>query len=716
MNSNYSSQDRGDNQHYQQYLSAMDAISIEKVASASSFFPPLKGNTLVDVGMASGTSSAILANLFPHLNIIGVDINPTMVDIARANYQQTNLSFRIDDGEKLTTFSDNSVDGFFNCSSIHHITSYNGYDSNRAINTFKRQTQLLKDRGVLVVRDFVKVPERIVILELSMKDHVDRPNDCQLLIQFSQTARSLAAKEQRGFPLKSLPQLRTGWQRFQLFYADAVEFIRRKDYFADWDVELQEEYGYLTQSEFEHCFRDLGLRIIVSSPIYNQWIIRNRYQDQFYLYDLSGQLMGPPPTNYLIAGEKVSQGGRFIGLTRHLPAQEPAFLHYSSYLNKQTDRIYDVAERPNEVIDILPYYQTNTSVTILARHGYPRPLANIQSISPLLDGKHFSGYITEGLAIAVKDNDDDIIQIVNKRFHIPAACCQSVKPALNYYTSPGGINERVISKLIPLTEIPEQSVVLEAGYSGFKESGYLHQYDATQLLNTAQTGALAEARLELNIYHLFSQLNRALPDWLGERITFHEQVIDKTASLSSLLAMKQQQFVPSTTSAGFLRTERVLFTESGDQDSQAVLEYVYPEYLSTNTLVTMPVCKMANEIYVGLEHRNLPVPQNFSGNSTLLTLPARRLDNKIKTLYELQQWIANLAIADSQIDSFTKLGEKYFPSLGITPEQVYPYVVTLIKPSTALSWVKLDELWQNRQNLQDAHLLICLARLRHALT
>ncbi|WP_286431775.1 class I SAM-dependent methyltransferase [Myroides marinus] len=185
MQTKYTTQDRGDKKDYQQYLEAMDAIAIEKVASASVFFEPKQGNILVDVGMASGTSTTILAQLFPQLDIIGVDINPKMVDIANETYQLPNLSFREDDGEKLSTFKENSVSGFFNCSAIHHITSYNDYDNNRAINTLRRQVELLKDKGVLVIRDFVKVEEKEVILELSTVPKDTRPSDSDLFIQFA---------------------------------------------------------------------------------------------------------------------------------------------------------------------------------------------------------------------------------------------------------------------------------------------------------------------------------------------------------------------------------------------------------------------------------------------------------------------------------------------------------------------------------------------------
>ena len=368
----------------------MDAVSIEKVASASSFFDPKEGNTIVDVGMASGTSTAILAQLFPQLNIIGVDINPKMVEIAQSSYQLPNLSFRVDDGEKLNSFDSNSVNGFFNCSAIHHITSFNNYDSNRALNTLQRQAELLKDRGVLVVRDFVKPEPQEVIIELSIQDKPDRPNDCDLLLQFASQARSLANPHEQGFPVEEIKAINKNTRRFRLYYTDAVEFIRRKDYYSNWDIELQEEYGYFSQAEFEECFHNLGLRIILSAPVYNQWIINNRYKKQFRIFNLQGSEIGFPPTNYLIAGEKV-KGGKQIQPVRYLPHTAEPFLRYSAYANKSSKKIYDVVERPNEVIDVIPYYTDNGKLKILAKHGFPLPLANVRPICAILSGKYLSG-------------------------------------------------------------------------------------------------------------------------------------------------------------------------------------------------------------------------------------------------------------------------------------------------------------------------------------
>lgn len=710
MNTNYTTQDRGGMKDYRQYLEAMDAISIEKVASASVFFEPKKGNTIVDMGMASGTSTAILARLFPEMQIIGVDINPKMVQIARDMYRQPNLSFLEDDGEKLSTFAENSVNGFFNCSAIHHITSYNGYDNNKALNTLRRQVEILKDRGIFVVRDFVKPEEQEVILELSVMDRTDRPNDADLFVLFSQTARSLACEKEKGFPIEELNPVKMNTRRFKAYYTDVTEFIRRKDYFANWEIELQEEYGYFTRKEFEETFRELGLRIILSSPIYNQWIINNRYKNQFTIYNSIGKEIGYPPTNYLIAGEKVSNGKQ-IRLVRHLPVNNKPFLNYSSYRNIRTNEIYDVVERPNNVLDIIPFYKGDSGFTILAKHGYPRPLTTIKTDSPVLDGKHYSGYIPEGLTIGESQKLEDTL---DKRFGISQELYANITQSLNYYTSPGGINEKVVSKYIELTKPVIVNKSLTEGFSGFNESGYLHEYDANQLLNTAQTGALVEARLELNIYNLFFKQNLPLPKWLGEKVKIKFNRYLKPTLLSKLLSINTQDYQKCDKRAGFLTTRRAYFSEMGADNSHAILEYVYPSDKSSNTLITLPVFRMEGQIYVGLEVQSLPVPQVYSGNSTIITAPAKRLPKDIRNVHDLEMYISKMNIGGGKIEHYSKLGEKYFPSIGVTTEQVYPYLVCLSHPVKSLKWISLQELYINIDKIEDAHLLICLCRLIHS--
>ncbi|WP_286431777.1 hypothetical protein [Myroides marinus] len=454
------------------------------------------------------------------------------------------------------------------------------------------------------------------------------------------------------------------------------------------------------------------MRIILSTPIYNQWIINNRYKNEFVIYDLNEQEIGFPPTNYLIAGEKVS-GAKQLQLTRHLPKSDRPFLEHSSFKNIKTDRIYDVVKRPNKVIDVIPYKLDNNGLKIVAKHGYPRPLANVNTGSPVIDGKSYSGYIPEGLALA---ETVDIASDIEKRFNIQASDYSTSSHSLQYYTSPGGINEKVTSMYVKLNKEVQLNTPLSEGYSGFKDSGYLHQYDAAQLLNTAQTGALVEARLEVNIYNLFFKLNIPIPKWLGAKIEIPNTSEIISSSLKELLLIQSSDYTASEVSSGFLKTSRAIFSEIGIDNSQAILEYTYLAKYSTNTLVVLPLFKQKKNVYLGLELRSLPVPQLFTDNSSILTVPAYRLNKEVADYYDLEQYITSLKIGNSRVLNFSKLGEKYFPSVGITSEQVYPYLVSLDQPTPTLRWVDIDDLYNNLEKIEDAHLLITLCRLKHSLS
>lgn len=97
------------------------------------------------------------------------------------------------------------------------------------------------------------------------------------------------------------------------------------------------------------------------------------------------------------------------------------------------------------------------------------------------------------------------------------------------------------------------------------------------------------------------------------------------------------------------------------------------------------------------------------------TVPAWRLPKEIGDFSALYRYMEELKIGRSSVIRYFRLGEKYFPSVGITPEQVYPYVIWLNEPDDSLAWVDLDELYTHAGQLEDEHLLICLYRLKHAL-
>src|SRR4051794_25599778 len=74
-------QSRGTREAYERYLSGMDASMRQKVALTAAHL--LCTGKVADMGMGSGAGSHALAALYPMLRVAGVDLDETMVTMAR---------------------------------------------------------------------------------------------------------------------------------------------------------------------------------------------------------------------------------------------------------------------------------------------------------------------------------------------------------------------------------------------------------------------------------------------------------------------------------------------------------------------------------------------------------------------------------------------------------------------------------------------------------
>src|SRR5688572_32404731 len=95
IQSTYSEQDRGTLASYQRYLAGMDASMRQKVALTAAHL--LCEGRVADMGTGSGGASHALAQLYPRLEVIGVDVSETMVALARERHRAPNLSFVVGD-------------------------------------------------------------------------------------------------------------------------------------------------------------------------------------------------------------------------------------------------------------------------------------------------------------------------------------------------------------------------------------------------------------------------------------------------------------------------------------------------------------------------------------------------------------------------------------------------------------------------------------------
>ncbi len=739
----YAKQDRGDISEYEEYFAGMDASMQQKIALTTAHFPA--HGTIADMGSGSGSGTFDLARLYRDLELVGVDINPVTVEYSRHHYNAANLSFAVGDIAE-NVFPADTLDGILDSSVLHHVSSCNGFDAAQITKTLANQVAQLKTGGVLIIRDFV-VPdeaEKQILLDLPTDDGKDSGaiaelSTAALFEVFARYFRS-SLNLSSAVEFKKQESSRPNFARFQITLRTAAEFVLRKDYRDHWTPELLEEYTYFSQADFENEFRINDLRIVVSMPLWNPWIVANRFAGKFYLADLQGKPLNFPPTNFLIVGEKVAAGAgvklaettfeREV-LAGKMPAL-PTFLKLKAYRHKETNQILELAERPHQTIDLLPWFESkNGQLFVLAKKDFPRPVVNAQTAKKNLNRAEFSGYLTEPISAiadlseppAVAGGLNDAIQnILSERANLAAAEILEIGEPNFYFTSAGGIDERVESFLVKITPFEKPPHEIE-NYTKFASAGIVRELDALQVLRASHVGGMFDARLEINIYRLLRKLNRSASAWIGAAIKPSTQNFAGKIETDFEIETRAEFEAIESAENKFLKLCKREFVETDSQNNEiarAEFEYVVPKSLSKNTVAAIPFVQTASEILVGIELRNLPAPQRFSGNSQIFCVPAWRLPFAVAHKFDLESFLREKFPQDfkASIEQSWELGGAFFTSAGITPEIVYPLAVELSAESlgaTDLKFFSLKDLLAHSDRITDAHLLILLNRLAHSL-
>ncbi|MEW5854449.1 MAG: methyltransferase domain-containing protein [Myxococcota bacterium] len=722
----YARQHRGDAAAYQAYFAGMDASMQQKVALTTAHFPP-RGR-IADMGSGSGRGTYDLASLYPALELVGVDINPVSVRAAQERYQRPNLSYVVGDIAD-PVFPPESLDGILDSSVLHHVTSFNGFSLARLEQCLDNQAAALKPGGIIIIRDFV-IPHgpELVHLDVSVVDGADtgpveQLSTAALLERFAAEFRCSVNRD-GPVPCTRLPSPHPGCARFQLTLRAAQEFILRKDYRADWAAELLEEYTYFTQAQFEDAFRRRGLRIVTATPIRNPWIVANRYLGRVHLHALDGTPLPFPPTNFLVVGEKV-RAGQGVALVEKQSAAltEPRFLRLHSYRHKEQDQRLDLVERPGRTVDVLPWFEREGQLLVVAKKGFPRPVVNACADHPNLGGAGVSGYITEPIAAILPDDTpphEGIRHVLRERAGIAADDVISSTGPITYFTSPGGVDECVSAYLVNVREGGAGQV---RDYVPFSEVGTVRELDALQVLRACQVGGMFDARLELNIYQLLRRRGRSAGPWIGATISPTEQSGTLPHSPEALRPPAHGAFELVAGASGFLDVRQGIFEERDARGGVLVevpREYVLPKQLTRNTVVALPVVRTSSGIHVGVEHRDLPAVQRATGSSSMAVAPAWRLPHDVTDLGALPAFMARrmrVQFGAGVLRSW-ELGGAYLPTPGVTPEVVHPYAVEVAldaHTARALRWLSLDAFLAGLDDVHDAHLLTAGCRLAHAL-
>jgi SAM-dependent methyltransferase len=735
----YGKQHRGSQAAYESYFAGMDTSMRQKVALTTAHFP-VHGR-IADMGSGSGRGTFDLASLYDGLELVGVDVNPISVERAAEKFKRANLSYIVGDISQMV-FPADSLDGILNSSVLHHVTSFNDFDAGRVLTTLDNQVAQLKLGGVIIIRDFV-IPDgpEHVFLDLPLTDGAatGEKRELSTAALFEVFAREWRSSVNPHGPLRfeSLESPRAGFVRFKLTLRAAAEFVLRKDYRADWDTEVLEEYTYFSQSDFEKAFRARGLRVVTSRPLWNPWIVQHRFENKFYLTDLNGEALPFPPTNYLIVGEKVGESeGVELQESRSSVLAAPKFLSLSAYRHKETHEVFELVERPHQTIDILPWFEAGDQILVLAKKDFPRPIVNACAEEVRLAGASLSGYITEPISAIVDTPSsyrEAVAGVLRERAKLAAEDLLSIDEPNLYYTSPGGINELVMACLVQVREFSVGDRPLP-NYTSFRSAGTVRELDAQQVLRASHVGGMFDARLEISIYRLLERLKRARGPWIGAPIKLSEQTAEVGAGEDfrfpgvdpdGVLPARRAAFDPCspTPAPHFLSIREGTFlerTQAGDIISEVPFEYVVPQSFGLSTVVGLPVVKTADAVYVAVELRDLPAVQSFTGSSRIISAPSWRLARSVRNVGELPAFIAAAMHREFAltVQNTWELGGPYFSSPGVTPEVVYPFVVEVeanAAGSSPLHFVECSTLSRSLNQIHDAHLLLTTYRLRHAL-
>ena len=131
-----------------------------------------KKDKVLDLGCGTATLTILLKKAYPDSEIIGLDADKKILEIASSKIKHQNLNIPLDHGMSFELpYKDNSFDTVISSLMFHHLTSEN------KVSTFEEIYRILKDKGNLYFADFGKphnIPMRIISL---IMNHFEENSD-----------------------------------------------------------------------------------------------------------------------------------------------------------------------------------------------------------------------------------------------------------------------------------------------------------------------------------------------------------------------------------------------------------------------------------------------------------------------------------------------------------------------------------------------------------
>ncbi len=290
--------------NFRTYGNQMDLSMPMKINEISRF---IKKGTIADVGCGTGNLLFYLSQNFPESEVIGVDLSMEFLRHCEGQYYPNHNVYFYRKNASAMIFRPGTITTKIFSSILHEVYSYNGYSMKEARQALKNSYEELISGGRIIIRDGVKPENKIVYMKLNSRDGAIKSNDMKKLStegKFLKFAREFKKRQGVKYEIKTVD----GEKYYKVYISDAYEFMNKKDYAENWNIEINEVYGILTFRQYCKMLKNIGFKIASDSrEILNPWIEKNRFSGKVSLFEMRNNKLLPiryPNTHMVLVGEK----------------------------------------------------------------------------------------------------------------------------------------------------------------------------------------------------------------------------------------------------------------------------------------------------------------------------------------------------------------------------------------------------------------------------
>ena len=244
----------------QVYLERMSKPLQEKLRIAR--FIPTDAKNVLDVGCADGTVTLALADMFPEIEFVGIDLDKEFIEIARSRIgKRKNIKF--ESGflrERLA--NPERFDCVTFCSVLHEFYSY-GEGISTVVKALADAHEILNKHGVLIIRDMILF-EYVKHADLSIQKIIKK-------IKKNEIFKHLADDFERA-------------QGELSNVKNVNHFLLKYMYGENWEREVKENYVPVSFEQYDEIFKLLGMKLQFTR-MYTIPYLKSLWKEDFGLTD-----------------------------------------------------------------------------------------------------------------------------------------------------------------------------------------------------------------------------------------------------------------------------------------------------------------------------------------------------------------------------------------------------------------------------------------------